>query len=117
MRVTEPQLRSLLLAQAIEQVDSGRTLVSPPELEDATRSAVAAVCAQAEGQGVRHWQQHAGPMAVQAWPSGNPHFVTDMDTPDDVRRLDAELGGGRLGWPEDGGAMPAQSGSSLSGMG
>ena len=40
MRVTEPQLRSLLLAQAIEQVDSGRTLVSPPELEDATRSAV-----------------------------------------------------------------------------
>ena len=41
MRVTEPQLRSLLLAQAIEQVDSGRTLVSPPELEDATRSAVA----------------------------------------------------------------------------
>ena len=41
MRVTEPQLRSLQLAQAIEQVDSGRTLVSPPELEDATRSAVA----------------------------------------------------------------------------
>ena len=82
-----------------------------------TRSAVAAVCAQAEGQGVRHWQQHAGPMAVQAWPSGNPHFVTDVDTPDDVRRLDAELGGGRLCWPEDGEAMPAQSGSSLSGMG
>ena len=31
--------------------------------------------------------------------------------------LDAELGGGRLCWPEDGEAMPAQSGSSLSGMG
>ena len=41
MRVTAPQLRTVLLAQAIEQVDSGRTLVSPPELEDATRSAVA----------------------------------------------------------------------------
>ena len=82
-----------------------------------SRSAVAAVCAQAEGQGVRHWQQQAGPMAVQAWASGNPHFVTDVDTPDDVRRLDAELGGGRLCWPEDGVAMPAQSGSSLSGMG
>ena len=82
-----------------------------------SRSAVAAVCAQAEGQGVRHWQQQAGPMAVQAWASGNTHFVTDVDTPDDVRRLDAELGGGRLCWPEDGEAMPAQSGSSLSGMG
>ena len=82
-----------------------------------SRSAVEAVCAQAEGQGVRHWQQQAGPMAVQAWACGNPHFVTDVDTPDDVRRLDAELGGGRLCWPEEGGAMPAQSGSSLSGMG
>ena len=82
-----------------------------------SRSAVAAVCAQAEGQGVRHWQQQAGPMAVQAWASGNTHFVTDVDTPDDVRRLDAELGGGRLCWPEDDGTMPAQSGSSLSGMG
>ena len=82
-----------------------------------SRNAVAAVCAQAEGQGVRHWQQQAGPMAVQAWASGNTHFVTDVDTPDDVRRLDAELGGGRLCWPEDGEAMPAQSGSSLSGMG
>ncbi len=61
-----------------------------------SRSAVAAVCAQAEGQGVRHWQQQAGPMAVQAWASGNTHFVTDVDTPDDVRRLDAELGAG--GW-------------------
>ena len=28
MRVTAPQLRTVLLAQAIEQVDSGRTLVS-----------------------------------------------------------------------------------------
>lgn len=82
-----------------------------------SRNAVAAVCAQAEGQGVRHWQQQAGPMAVQAWASGNTHFVTDVDTPDDVRRLDAELGGGRLCWPEDDGTMPAQSGSSLSGMG
>ena len=41
MRVTEPQLRTLLLAQAIEQVDSGCTLVSQPERDDATRSAVA----------------------------------------------------------------------------
>lgn len=82
-----------------------------------SRSAVDAVCAQAEGQGVRHWQQQAGPAAVQAWPSGNPHFVTDVDTPDDVRRLHAQLGGGRLSWPEEGEALYAQSGSSLSGMG
>lgn len=82
-----------------------------------SRSAVDAVCAQADGQGVRHWQQQAGPMAVQAWVSGNTHFVTDVDTPDDVHRLNAELGGGRLGWPEDGVARSAQSGSSLSGMG
>lgn len=67
-----------------------------------SRSAVDAVCAQAEGQGVRHWQQQAGPLAAQAWACGNPHFVTDVDTPDDVRRLDAALGGGRLCWPEDG---------------
>lgn len=80
-------------------------------------SAVAAVCAQAEGQGVRHWQQQAGAGAVQAWACGNPHFVTDVDTPDDVHHLDAALGGGRLAWPEDSRAMPAQSGSSLSGMG
>lgn len=80
-------------------------------------NAVAAVCAQAEGQGVRQWQQQAKPAAVQAWTCGNPHFVTDVDTPEDVHRLDAALGGGRLAWPEDGDEMPAQSGSSLSGMG
>ncbi len=42
MRVTEPQLRAVLLAQAIEQVDAGRTLVSQADWDDATRSAVAA---------------------------------------------------------------------------
>ncbi|MFY3385344.1 DUF2868 domain-containing protein [Paracidovorax sp. MALMAid1276] len=42
MRVTEPQLRAVLLAQAIEQADSGRTLVSQADWDDATRSAVAA---------------------------------------------------------------------------
>ena len=42
MRVTEPQLRAMLLAQAIEQVDTGRTLVSQADWDEATRSAVAA---------------------------------------------------------------------------
>ena len=42
MRVTEPQLRAVLLAQAIERIDTGRTLVSQTEWDDATRSAVAA---------------------------------------------------------------------------
>lgn len=46
MRVTEPQLRTLLLAQAIEQADARHTLVSPVELQDATRSAVAAARAR-----------------------------------------------------------------------
>lgn len=46
MRVTEPQLRTLLLAQAIEQTDTRHTLVSPVELQDATRSAVAAARAR-----------------------------------------------------------------------
>ena len=31
MRVTEPQLRAVLLAQAIERIDTGRTLVSQTE--------------------------------------------------------------------------------------
>ena len=42
MRVTEPQLRAVLLAQAVEQVDTGRSLVSQADWDDATRSAVAA---------------------------------------------------------------------------
>ncbi len=46
MRVTEPQLRTLLLAQAIDQADTRHTLVSPVELQDATRSAVAAARAR-----------------------------------------------------------------------
>ena len=46
MRVTAPQLRTVLLAQAIEHADSGHTLVSPPALEEATRSAVAAARAR-----------------------------------------------------------------------
>ena len=46
MRVTGPQLRTVLLAQAIEHTDSGRTLVSQPALEEATRSAVAAARAR-----------------------------------------------------------------------
>lgn len=46
MRVTEPQLRTLLLAQAIEQADTRHTLVSAVELQDATRSAVAAARAR-----------------------------------------------------------------------
>ena len=54
MRVTAPQLRTVLLAQAIEHADSGHTLVSPPALEEATRSAVAA--ARARGvQRVAEW--------------------------------------------------------------
>lgn len=65
-----------------------------------SRAAIVAVRAQPEAQGVRHWQQQAGPDAVQAVASGNPHFVTDVDTPDDVQRLDAQLGGGRLRWPD-----------------
>lgn len=46
MRVTEPQLRTLLLAQAIEQADTRHTLVSAVELQDATRSAVTAARAR-----------------------------------------------------------------------
>lgn len=46
MRVTEPQLRTLLLAQAIEQADTRHTLVSAVELQDATRSAMAAARAR-----------------------------------------------------------------------
>lgn len=42
MHVTEHQLRTVLLAQAIEQADTGRTLVGQAELDEATRSAVAA---------------------------------------------------------------------------
>ena len=42
MRVTEPPLRTVLLAQAIEHADAGRTLVGQPEIDEATRSAVAA---------------------------------------------------------------------------
>lgn len=41
-RVTEPQLRSVLLAQAIVQADAERVLVSEPERDEAVRSAVAA---------------------------------------------------------------------------
>lgn len=42
MRVTAPQLRTVLLAQAIEQGDTTRSLVTGPEREEATRTAVAA---------------------------------------------------------------------------
>ena len=42
MRVTEPQLRTVLLAQAVEHADTARTLVSQTEWDEATRSAVAA---------------------------------------------------------------------------
>ncbi|KQO16876.1 hypothetical protein ASF16_13350 [Acidovorax sp. Leaf78] len=42
MRVTLPQLRTVLLAQSIEQVDAGRTLVSQADWDEATRTAVAA---------------------------------------------------------------------------
>ncbi len=42
MRVTEPQLRTVLLARAIAHADTGRTLVSPAEWDEATRTAVAA---------------------------------------------------------------------------
>lgn len=80
-------------------------------------AAMSAVCGQTEGLGVRHWQQQAGNDAVQAWAADNAHFVTDVDTPDDVQSLDAALGGGRLRWPDGEATMPAQSGSSLSGMG
>jgi len=46
MRVTKPQLRTLLLAQAIEQADTGHTLVSAVERQEATRHAVAAARAR-----------------------------------------------------------------------
>lgn len=42
MRVTLPQLCTVLLAQSIEQVDAGRTLVSQADWDEATRTAVAA---------------------------------------------------------------------------
>ncbi|MBV7541576.1 DUF2868 domain-containing protein [Acidovorax sp. sic0104] len=41
MRLTLPQLRTVLLAQSIEQVDGGRTLVSQADWDEATRTAVA----------------------------------------------------------------------------
>jgi hypothetical protein len=40
MRITLAQLRTVLLAQAIEQVDTERTLVSQTEIDEATRTAV-----------------------------------------------------------------------------
>lgn len=46
MRVTEQQLRTLTLAQAIEQTDTEHTLVSPVEREDALRNAVASARAR-----------------------------------------------------------------------
>jgi hypothetical protein len=42
MRVTVAQLRTVLLAQAIEQIDTDRTLVSQTEIDEATRTAVGA---------------------------------------------------------------------------
>lgn len=42
MRVTEQQLRTVVLAQAIEHVDTERTLIGQAEIDDATRSAIAA---------------------------------------------------------------------------
>ncbi len=42
MRVTVAQLRTVLLAQAIEQVDTERTLVSQTEIDEATHTAVGA---------------------------------------------------------------------------
>ena len=42
MRFTPAPLRTVLLAQAIEHADAGRTLVSQTERDDATRAAVAA---------------------------------------------------------------------------
>lgn len=40
MRVTEPQLRAVLLAQSLEHIDTARTLVSQTEWDEATRGAV-----------------------------------------------------------------------------
>jgi len=42
MRVTEQELRTVALAQAVEHADTGRTLVSQTEIDEATRSAIAA---------------------------------------------------------------------------
>lgn len=42
MRVTEQQLRTVMLAQSIERADGERTLVGQAEIDDATRSAIAA---------------------------------------------------------------------------
>ena len=44
--VTESELRTVLLAQAIEQADTGHTLVSAVERQEATRHAVAAARAR-----------------------------------------------------------------------
>ena len=52
MHVTEPQLRTVLLAQAIERADAGRTLVSQVELHEATRAAVAAARQRVQRVGV-----------------------------------------------------------------
>lgn len=49
MRVTEQQLRTVVLAQAIEHADTERTLLGQAEIDDATRSAIAA----ARGRGVQ----------------------------------------------------------------
>ena len=42
MRVTEQQLRTVVLAQVIEHVDTERMLIGQAEIDDATRSAIAA---------------------------------------------------------------------------
>ena len=68
MRVTEHQLRTLLLAQAIEQADTRHTLVSPVELQDATRSAVAAARGVTEPKGSGSQRRSRAQAAVAAQP-------------------------------------------------
>jgi CTP:molybdopterin cytidylyltransferase MocA len=50
-----------------------------------------------DAYGCRHWQaEHADAVARHA--TGNRHFVTDVDTPDDLARL-ARESGATLAWP------------------
>jgi len=55
--------------------------------------------AHGAAQGGRQWQA-AHPEAVHRWPTANPHYATDVDSPADIEAL-ALAGGPRLRWPAD----------------
>lgn len=56
------------------------------------------ILARGHGFGCRQWQA-AHPEAVTAWPSDNLHYTVDIDTPEDVARLQ-RAGGAVWRWPE-----------------